>query len=224
MNGEDDKISAWIDGGLDAEGTEAMELEANSNEAIALRAVRFRKLDALVREAIPLDDQVPDELLARLGLPAARLAPDNVVSLADARASRLGGETPTPPRFWQSLTSGRLAAQWVLLLGLGLSGVLYLSNPTQFGPQADYHALGDATRAGELVQQPNAVAMFAPGTDQLRIRALLSNAGVRVIGQPSAEGVWKLSAPVEKRDAILQQLRNDPAVVMAQPLDGGVGQ
>jgi len=201
-----------------------MELKVNSDEAMALRAQRFRKIDALVRDAVPLEEEVPAELLARLGLQAPRVGADNVVNMAEARAAKAAAQAPAARGSWRGLAQGRLAAQWLLLLGLGIGGTLYFAAPRPSEPQAEYHVLGDAPQPGVSSLQPNAVAMFAPGTDQHRIRALLAGSGAKVIGAPSAQGLWKLSTPAGQRKAILEKLAADPAVTMAEPLDTGDGQ
>ena len=105
MKLEDEKLSAWIDGALDeAEARRIAELTEQEPE-LAERAVRLRRIDDLVKTAVP-EEPVSQELLERLGLAPAK--PSNVVDFAAERsrrtASPVAPERQAPPqvRFWDS--------------------------------------------------------------------------------------------------------------------------
>ncbi|HXD03135.1 MAG TPA: hypothetical protein VN627_07485, partial [Novosphingobium sp.] len=65
---DDQQLSAWLDGGLDDDGNAKMADLAARNEDVASRAARLRHMDELVRAAVPAEEEIPAELLTRLGL------------------------------------------------------------------------------------------------------------------------------------------------------------
>jgi len=217
----DEQLSAWLDGGLDADGNAKMADLAARNEDVAARAARLRRMDELVRAAVPEEEAVPAELLARLGLaaPAAGSAAPaaDVIDLAAARAARTA---PAPaPRPWFT-GMGRIAAQLVLISGLGLGIMLALGHNRQpAAPQvsADYRVLGDASRAAPPA---NALVRFGPGVSAAEASALTREAGGSLVGQPSATGTARLAIDPARRDAVLARLRATPGVILAEPLDG----
>ena len=229
----DEQLSAWLDGGLDADGNAKMADLAARNEDVAARAARLRRMDELVRAAVPEEETIPPELLARLGLAqpeAASAAPAaQVIDLAAARAAR---PAPAPasaparapaPRAWFT-GMGRIAAQLVLISGLGLGVMLALGHDRQPATpgapteaSADYRVLGDASRAAPAA---NALVRFAPGIDAAQAAALARTAGASMVGAPSAAGTARLAIAPARRDAVLARLRATPGVILAEPLDG----
>ena len=151
---DDEMIAAWLDGSLDAEGTQRMTDLAARNETFARRVERLRHFDDLVRLAVPAEEAVPDSLLERLGL--APVAGSTVVDLAAVRTAR--GATPPRSRFGGSFM--RMAAQLALVAGVGLA-VLVVARPGNRAedPAAAYRALGSAP-AGS-VRMVNALVKFA---------------------------------------------------------------
>lgn len=222
----DEDLSAWLDGGMDKDGADRMANLAASDESVAHRASRLRRIDDLVRTAVPLDEDVPEDLLVRLGLSPATPAASNVIDLAAARSSRAAsGAGDRTSRCFAALDGGwRIAAQVVLVLGVGLTGSLwYGSTRDRPGePKAEYTALGDAPSPGsEAVVQANALVMFGPGVGKDSARAIMTEAGARVISGPSGNGVWQVAIKPSSRDAVLAKLRDRDDVTMAESLGGG---
>lgn len=215
---DDERIAAWIDGMLDEKGAAAMSELAASDETLTARAQRLRHIDALVRSAVPAEDEIPPALVERLGLAPQPAAPRTaqILSLDEVRARRRApARGPVGQPRWQ------IAAQVALVLGLGVS--LAMGNgSTGSGPSspASYRALGHAAPPGAALPAVNALVVFAPGTDLAAARAIAGRAGARLVGEPNEAGAWKLAVSPVRRDAVLQALRADPAVTMAEPVDG----
>ena len=226
----DEELSAWLDGGLGEDGNARMADLVGSNEDLAARAARLRRIDGLVREAVP-EEPVPAELLARLGLAAAAepapaaSASAEVIELAvarEARKARVAAAAPAsrlvPPggqgRF------ARIAAQVLLVAGIGLGVALLrgIGGPPTPGPvvEAPYRVLGDESSAPAAA---NAIARFAPGTPRSQVAAAVRAAGGTLAGDPGDTGVVRLAVDPVRRDAVLARLRAEPGVVLAEPLD-----
>jgi hypothetical protein len=78
-----------------------------------------------------------------------------------------------------------------------------------------YHALSAAKApAGNLV------VIFKPETSEAAIRALLKANHARIVDGPSTADAYVLATPGAERDAALARLRGDPALVLAEPVDG----
>jgi len=122
---------------------------------------------------------------------------------------RVGGEAAAA---WRTLARPSVAAfalaQLVFVIVVG-SMLLSLSRPS-------YRALGSAPAP----QSANAIAMFAPNTTESELRHLLQGNGATLIGGPTAAGAYLLRVPPQSRLAVLQRMRADSHVVMAQPIDG----
>lgn len=213
---DDARLSAWIDGMLDEQGDEAMRELIAGNAAAAARADRLRHMDTLVHQAVPQEDEVPAELLARLGLADGPVAEtSNVVSLASARETRAKPAAAPAHHFW------RIAAQVALVGGVGLALATFAVPHGPRPEEADYRALSNASRAAPA--DVNALVVFAPGIDEGRARALVGKAGARLVGAPNEAGAWKLAVDPSRRDAVLAGLRADPQVTMAEPVDQPAG-
>jgi hypothetical protein len=218
MTISDDRIAAWLHGALTAE--EAKEIEmliANGPEAFA-RAEQLRHLDALVRQAIPLQDSLPPELLARLGLAVSAPHQENIIDFAAAR--RVRTVTASAPRVrGTTFASGgwRVAAQLLIVVGVGFTAAQWIGAPGTQPPDANYRALGDAPGAESAA---NALVIFANGTTPVEARAIAGKAGARIIGTPTKAGVWRLFVDPARRDAVLKALRGHSSVTMAEAIDG----
>ena len=222
---DDQQLSAWLDGGLDDDGNAKMADLAARNEDVASRAARLRHMDELVRAAVPAEEEIPAELLTRLGLApvpgeVATGSAAEVIDLASARAAReaRAAARPRPARF---AGFGRIAAQLVLISGLGLGVVIALGQNHKAAAPADnaaYRVLGDSAAPAPAA---NALVRFAPGVDAAEAGALTQAAGATMVGAPSAAGTARLAIDPERRDAVLAKLRATSGVVLAEPLDGG---
>lgn len=204
----DHDIAAWIDGELPQAAADAMKQAVAADPGLSARAERIRRLDDLVRQAVPPADAVSPELLERLGLHVA--AP--VVDLAAARAARQA--RMAPPARARRWPLARMAAQLLLVAGLGTLVAVWQQPGT--GPDATYRALGN----GAAPLASNGLVMFAPGVDAATAGAIVSAKGGRLLAGPNAAGAWQMALPADRRDAALAGLRADPRVQLAQPLDG----
>jgi hypothetical protein len=225
MNTGDDKISAWLDGSLDKDGAARMTHLAATDHTVAMRALRLRHLDELVRSAVPAEDTVPQELLERLGLAAPMQGDDvvqgsGVVDLAEARRAREDASSARqdvvrgkPSALW------RMAAQVAIVAGIGVSLAIWkIPGENKDEPRADYRTLSNASVT--TVRLTNALIMFAPGTDEGAARAIASAAGAQLLGKPNGAGAWKAAIVPGRRDAVLAALREDGRVTMAEAVDG----
>ena len=79
-----------------------------------------------------------------------------------------------------------------------------------------YHALA----APQAAPAGNLVVIFKPQTPEATIRALLKASHARIVDGPSAADAYVLATPKAERDAALARLRADPALVLAEPVDG----
>jgi hypothetical protein len=242
----DEAIGAWLDGALAPEGLEAMERLTEDQDQIAARLDRLRHLDGLVREAVPAEETIPAELLARLGLAEdqaagqkaasveLRAAPARVIDLAAARAARTQerqkeAAAARRPSWFGRMAQSKVAAQVILLAGVGLVAALWhfpgggsggdLPRAAAPAAPAEYRALGDAPGAED---RANVVVMFDPALAPDRARALAQAAGAELIGSAGRGGTWRALVPAEGRDAALARLRASPGVTLAEPIDGAV--
>ncbi|MDB5963387.1 MAG: hypothetical protein JWP59_4681 [Massilia sp.] len=79
-------------------------------------------------------------------------------------------------------------------------------------PNGSYRALG--ANGGN---QGSLVVAFKPDTPERELRRIVLASGARVAGGPTATGAWMLET--EKAPAaVLERLRAEPAVLLAQPL------
>jgi len=239
MTATDEQITAWLDGALAAEEASLMEALMDGSPVLAARAARLRHIDELVRRTVPLEDSLPAELLARLGLPAPAqpdAEPDNraaVIDLAAARAVR--AEARSAHVGWggrrallriTAFTGGwRVAAQLLLVLGLGVSAIHWLNRPASDpGPapvDPAYHALADAPSLGAVANESaNAVMLFAEPGDAAGARAIAASVGAQIVGEQTRGGVWRLKIDPAQRDRVLAELRGLPQVRMAEPIEG----
>lgn len=102
-----------------------------------------------------------------------------------------------------------VAAQWVAIVGLGA----LLLRPD--GEPAPYRVLGSAVSNGG-----NLVVIFQPDTTERELRRILQAQGARVVDGPTVTDAYLLNVPAGGRERALQSLRADPAVKLAEALDG----
>ncbi len=222
MKHSDEQIAAWLHGSADAEDAARIEARLADDAELAARAGRLRKLDDLVRQAVPLEDALPAALLARLGIEQSDTN-DNVVQLSLIRSARAEAPAAPPTRFAAFTSSGwassgwRVAAQVLIVFGLGFGAAQWIGAPDQPEPRAAYRTLGDAPEA-EL--SANALVLFAEGTDAAAARAMISDVSGRIVDEPSRAGTWQIRVDPGRRDQVLARLRAMSGVRMAEPIDG----
>ncbi|GJJ04240.1 hypothetical protein RugamoR64_47780 [Duganella rhizosphaerae] len=135
--------------------------------------------------------------------------PSPVVSVgASARAGRVS--------WWRAAAANQpswlrwtVAAQWVAIVGLGALLLRPDSEP------APYRVLGSAVSSGG-----NLVVIFQPDTTERELRRILQAQGARVVDGPTVTDAYLLNVPAAGREHALQNLRADPAVKLAEALDG----
>lgn len=215
LRADDERIAAWVDGELDDDGIKAMDQLALNDQTTAARALRLRQLDDLARAAVPLEEAIPEDLLARMGLAEHPAATAEVIDLGSARAARQPSAVSRPAQ--DGFPLRRLAASVALLVGLGF-GVLLVTGRGP-APEADspYRTLSSPAQAGPSA---NAVIMVAPDASRAAIEAAARRAGAEVLGEAAETGAIRLAIDPARRDAVLEALRSAPGVTMAEPLDG----
>ncbi|MFL6709520.1 MAG: zf-HC2 domain-containing protein [Massilia sp.] len=136
----------------------------------------------------------------------------------DAALARMLPRLEAPPAqlpWWRRLERPWLA--WLAggqAVALAVLAMLLLS-PFRLAPPADYRALGaGGARSGELVIQ------FRADTTEAEMRRILQESGARIKDGPTAQGAFVLSAPGGDSRAVLQALRRERAVVLAETLGG----
>lgn len=210
----------WLANGTLTEAERA-QVQAHVNECAQCRAdlADLRTLRAAgPGPALELDPEAAlARLMPRLDIPTA---PD----AAPAPQPPLSPMLATPPLVpgWRE----RLAAnerswlRWGTALQFGAIAVLATllaqraaDDPAQAGASAGpYRVLGagQAARAALIVT-------FRPDTPESELRRIVRAHGARIVGGPTATDAWLLDADGAP-SAVLQGLRQEPAVTLAEPL------
>ena len=146
-----------------------------------------------------------------------------VVDLAAARRERTRSAAPAAlHRRWSGPALWRIAAQVLVIGGVGLGAALWLApDDRQAEPAAAYRTLSNAPRAARFAAPAiNAVIVFENGTDPVAARHIAAAAGAQLVGLPNDAGAWKASIAPRRRDTVLEALRQDHRVTMAEPVNG----
>lgn len=208
----DEDISAWIDGELDEATAQRITQLARQNAAVADTARQFRRVDALVREAIP-EEPVPPALLERLGLAASGRS--NVIDLAAkhkrSREAAIGAPPTSAPRRWDQRRIAAMAA--LFIIGLAVTSFLVLRGPTA---PASYRTLGSEPQA----ERANALVLFSSDVEASEAHSIIAAIGGSIVGDQTAAGAFKVAIDPDRRDGELELLRDRPDVRLAEPLDG----
>ena len=104
--------------------------------------------------------------------------------------------------------AGPLAAAAALAL-------VFLSVTPQQPVAPQYRALS----AGGTTAQPNPIVQFEPGTRVTDMQRLLEVSKARLVDGPTTTGAYLLRVDQGKRELALQQLRDDQAISLAEPID-----
>jgi hypothetical protein len=193
--------------------------------------------------------QCREELAASRGLgDVVRQVPEIAPAPHPARLARIMAQIDADERtagehtlrsFWRSpLTSLQdlltatprvmrwaLLAQLVLVMGLA-GGLARLRNPAPASPAAppQYTVLSDPAPAALPHTAPLRI-VFAPGTTEQEIRDLLLGFRGQITAGPSPLGVYTVDVPAtpDPLAGVLAHLRKHRQVMLAEPVDGGVG-
>jgi anti-sigma factor RsiW len=128
---------------------------------------------------------------------------------AAARQTSPTALPPARPRFTLRQIGLFMAAQ-AAVLAAAISITVRVATPV-----APYHALG----AAPLTAAGNVIVVFRPDVRESEMRRLLKGSEARLVDGPTAANAYVLRVPQAERTAALSQLRNDAAVVLAEPLD-----
>lgn len=83
----------------------------------------------------------------------------------------------------------------------------------------DYRLLGS-----DSAEAPgNAIVLFSPDTAERDLRSALEAVGARLVDGPTASGAYVVHLPEDERSAGLEQLRELPHVILAEPVDASDG-
>jgi len=160
------------------------------------------------------------------GLPAAtpeRAHPETApVARGHAAPGRRGGwlgrripASREPRDAWTGRGLGAAPRAWalpgLLSAGLAVAIVWTVNRPVE----GSYHLLSAApSLAG------TAVVRFRPDATEAQIRASLEAGGARIVDGPTVTGGYVVSVPREHYQAALERLRRQPAVTLAEALEG----
>jgi len=158
-----------------------------------------RRLRDAARQPAPAID--PERALARLLPCLAAQAP---------RAGELH-------RFWRRMAANDNAwLRWTAAAQLAVIGVLGVLL-VRGDDGAAYQALGSPLRAQGAI-----VVVFRPETPERELRRIVQASGARVVDGPTVTDAYVLDVPAGRAPRALVRLRAEPAVTLAQPLDGQV--
>ena len=128
-------------------------------------------------------------------------------------AARQTAFVPAPPSLRRRFTTrqiGTMLAAQAALLAPAVTITLRVE-----APMAAYHALGSAPAA----PGGNAIVIFRPDARESDISRLLKDNDARVVDGPTAANAYVLRIPGSTRTHVLDRLRGDSTVVLAEPLD-----
>lgn len=182
---------------------------------------RDMRAEAAAPDAVP-DGVDMEAALARL-MPTLgaqeHVAPIAAMAAAatTAAAAPIAAEPTQRVSWWRAAAANQpswlrwtVAAQWVLIIGLG---ALLLRPDTDPAP---YRVLGAAVSSGA-----NLVVIFRPNTSERELRHILQAQGARVVDGPTVTDAYLLHVPPASRERALAALHAEPAVQLAEALDGG---
>ena len=113
---------------------------------------------------------------------------------------------------WQALQPFRWPAAAAFALTLALGALLL---PT-LKPAAPYHTLGAADAPAPVLG--SVVVVFEPGTTSAELNRILRVNQARVVDGPTVTGAYMLALPAGRQEAVLQALRRENAVKLAERL------
>jgi hypothetical protein len=106
-----------------------------------------------------------------------------------------------------------IAAELAMVVTIGVLWIPPIDQPASYRTLA---ADGAAARLGGTV-----VVVFKPSITEAEMRRILGHAGARIVDGPTRSNGYVLAVPAERRDALVQTLRTERAVVLAEELSRG---
>ena len=135
--------------------------------------------------------------------PEAGAAPD-----MDAALARLMPQLAPRKRRAANWMAWAMAAQLLVIAGMGV--LLWQQQ------EDSYRLLGAAAP-----QEANLVVMFREGASERQVQSALRSQNARIVGGPTDANAWLIRAPARNIEQAAAQLREDPAVELAEPLAPG---
>lgn len=167
----------------------------------------------LCRRELEIERQLLAAACAEADLPPAQCNVDRALAQLLPQLPRQEARAVPAPRWrWPAFRHlawmpWALALQFLAILGLGL----LLARPA-FDDGA-YRGLGSAGGAGNLV------VVFKPDTTEKELRRILQANDAHLVDGPTVTDAYLLNVPEPRRART--RLRAEPAVVLAETLDGG---
>ena len=101
------------------------------------------------------------------------------------------------------------------LIAAQVAFALVVGGAMRFGQPGLYHALGSAPAGGA----GNIIVMFRPDAREADLRRAMLASGARIVDGPTQAGAYVLGVPDAARPAALATMRQDPGVMLAQPIE-----
>jgi len=108
--------------------------------------------------------------------------------------------------------------RWLIAAPMAAAAALALfvaDLPPRHATDVQYRALGESDNATPA----NLVIQFRTGTRMADMQAALHAVDARLVGGPTTTGAYLLRVERSRRERALEQLRQDSAVALAQPID-----
>ncbi|MES2739788.1 MAG: hypothetical protein V4754_02375 [Pseudomonadota bacterium] len=112
-----------------------------------------------------------------------------------------------------------MGLQGAALAGLALALLHQADGLTPAGPDS-YRALSVSPRSAPAAQPGNAMVVFKPDTPERELRRILQAGGARIVDGPTVTDAYMLHLPGAARAQAVAALRREPAVLLAESLDG----
>jgi hypothetical protein len=106
-----------------------------------------------------------------------------------------------------------IAAELAMVVTIGALWISAMDRP------APYRTLGAEGAAAQPAG--NVVVVFNSSITEAEMRRILDGAGARIVDGPTRGNGFVLDVPAERRDAVVQTLRSEHAVVLAEDLNRG---
>lgn len=199
-----------VTGQLDAADSARVEMHLQGCAECRAALQMERRLDREIVRAPASAEQGWAAMRQRLDLdsPAAVAAPRHAP--ATAAPLRTATTNALPARFrWPAWQIGWRIGPPVVLAAL--AALLMLPNSTP----ASFKVLGSAPSPAS----GNIVVIFRPDTSEAVFRATLNGNNARLVDGPTAANAYVVRVPAASRAALVERLRREPQIVLAEPVD-----
>ena len=152
----------------------------------------------------------------------SEISPDPTPSLQKLRRQLAEPQTPWRlmrlPRLHQLRQQAQRWALWTVAAELVVIVVLGTLLVDEGGRTTLYRTLGAADAAHRA--PGSLVVVFDPRTTEAEVRQIVHATGARIVDGPTAADAYVLALPAERQAAVLEALRAQRAVVLAERLEG----